>query len=129
MLWGLKRRFPNNQTIRQLHPVVITFGALSGAPYNLSYMTPAVYIAAISWLYVKRHYLAFWSKYNFVLAAGWTSGIAIAGIIIFFAVEIPGGAVEWWGTTVSYQGCEGEACVRFEIPEKGYFGPDPGNFP
>jgi len=97
--------------------------------YNLSYMTPAVYVAAISWLWLKKKHLAFWSKYNFVLGASFTSGIAVAAIIIFFAIQMPGVELNWWGNTVQYQGCEDTACRRLEIPAKGYFGPDPGHYP
>lgn len=86
-------------------------------------------MAAISWIYVKKRYLAFWSKYNFVLAAAWTSGIAIAALVIFFALEIPKVELVWWGNTVSSQGCEDTACVRLELPPKGYFGPEPGTYP
>ena len=73
--------------------------------------------------------LTIFSRYNFVLAAAWTSGIAIAAIIIFFAISVPGVEIVWWGNTVSSQGCEGEACRRLDIPEVGYFGPAPGTFP
>lgn len=54
------------------------------------------------------------------------TGIALAAIVIFFALEIPNVEIDWWGNDVSYLGCEGSACRRFEIPDVGYFGPEPG---
>ena len=51
-------------------------------------------------------------------------------MIIFFAVQFPEINYSWWGTDVPYQGCEGSACVlKAVLPEKGYFGPDPGSLP
>ena len=34
-------------------------------------------VAWLSWIYTKNRYLGFWSKYNFVLSASFSSGIAI----------------------------------------------------
>ena len=64
-----------------------------------------------------------------MLAAAWTSGIAIAAIIIFFGLAIPEVTIDWWGNDVSYQGCEDVACPRLTLPKGTYFGPDPGMYP
>lgn len=58
----LGRKWPKNPIIRNAHPVVMMYGALSWAPLNLAYLWPAVPVAAFSWLYLKKRYLAFWSK-------------------------------------------------------------------
>ncbi|ORX34223.1 OPT oligopeptide transporter protein-domain-containing protein [Kockovaella imperatae] len=130
VMYWLRKKFPNVRIFRQLHPVMFLYGGIQWAPYNLTYMWPSIPIACLSWLYMKKRHLAFWSKYNFVLAAAFSSGIAIAGVIIFFSVQFPDITYEWWGTDVSYQGCEGTACVlKTELPAKGYFGPDPGSLP
>nr|WVH01952.1 OPT oligopeptide transporter protein [Naematelia aurantialba] len=128
MMWGLTRAFPKQKWLRQLHPVMICAGALQWSPYNFSYYWPTVMLTWVSWVYVKRRYLAFWSKYNYVLAAAWMAAIAIAAIVIFFALDIPGVELDWWGNDVSYLGCEGTACTRLPIPDSGYFGPDPGTY-
>lgn len=47
---------------------------------------------------------------------------------MFFGLAIPEKSIDWWGNSVTSIGCEGAYCVLKEIPEKGYFGPDPGNF-
>jgi hypothetical protein len=98
-----------------------------GSPYNFSYYWPNVMVAWFSFQFIRKRYMAFWAKYNYVIAAAFPAGIALAALVIFFCLQIPKGglAIEWWGNDVVYQGCEGTACVRFEIPEKGYFGPDP----
>ena len=108
---------------------MITVGGLYWAPYNISYLWPAVPLTWLSWNYVKPRYLAFWSKYNYVLAASWSTGIALSAIVIFFAIQMPEVEVSWWGNEVSYEGCEGTACRRLPIPDVGYFGPAPGSLP
>ena len=104
---------------------MICAGGLLWAPYNFGNFWPIVPITWLSWIYVKKRYLAFWSKYNFVLAAAWMAGIAISAIVIFFALEIPGVEIDWWGNTTSFNGCEGAACRRLHIPKIGYFGSAP----
>ncbi|KAL8369992.1 hypothetical protein RB595_000380 [Gaeumannomyces hyphopodioides] len=129
IFWLAQRRFRRSGWLRQVHPVAMLYGALTMAPYNLSYQLPAVPIAWVSWIWIKNRYLAFWSKYNFILSAAFSSGVAIAAIIIFFAlqwseVEMPA----WWGTDVVSQGCEGKACVLLPIAKGQTFGPPAGSW-
>lgn len=124
---GLRRAFPRVHWFRNLHPVMICVGGLQWAPTNISYIWPGLVVSWVSWRYIKPRYLAFWSRYNYVLAASWSAAVAIAAIIIFFAVQLPDVSIDWWGNTAD-TGCEAEACVRLALPDKGFFGPDPGNF-
>jgi OPT family oligopeptide transporter len=105
------KRWPKNRYLRQLHPVAIWYGGLGWAPYSFSYAWPAVPIAWMSWIYIRNRYLAFWSKYNFVLSASFSAGIAISGVIMLFTVQWLGISIEWWGNTRPYEGCEGSACT------------------
>ncbi|KAK4688058.1 hypothetical protein P7C73_g2058, partial [Tremellales sp. Uapishka_1] len=128
IVYGLQKAFPRKQWLRQVHPVMICAGGLLWSPYNFANYWPVVILTYISWIYVKRRYLAFWAKYNYVLAAAWMTGIAISAIIIFFGLEIPAVSIDWWGNNVSYEGCEGAGgCPRLAVPDVGYFGPAPGS--
>ncbi|WWC92468.1 OPT family small oligopeptide transporter [Kwoniella dendrophila CBS 6074] len=129
IVYFLRKKYPRTSWLRQIHPVMLCYGGINWAPYNLSYLWPSVPLASFSWFYLRKRYLAFWSKYNFVLAAAWQCGIAIAAIVIFFAVQLPAAELTWWGNTVSAQGCEDTACRRLPIPDIGYFGATPGNLP
>ncbi|TLD11813.1 hypothetical protein PspLS_11664 [Pyricularia sp. CBS 133598] len=129
VFWALQRKFRGSRWLRQVHPVAMLSGSLSLAPYNLSYQLPAVPIAWLSWIYVKQRYVAFWSKYNFVLSAAFSSGIAIAAIIIFFALQWGGDiSLDWWGNSVVAQGCEATACVRLPLADGQTFGPPAGSW-
>ncbi|KAK0382933.1 hypothetical protein NLU13_8849 [Sarocladium strictum] len=126
--WFLNKKFPNWMWIRQIHPVAIMYGGVVWAPYNMSYVWPSVPIAYISWIYLKSRYVGLWSKYNFVLSAAWSCGIAIAGIIIFFSLQFTEVEFEWWGNDVSNQGCEDDACPLKTLQPGEYFGPRIGDF-
>lgn len=67
-------------------------------------------------------------KYNFVLSAAWSCGIAIAGILIFFTLQWTETQFNWWGNDIPYEGCEGEPCTLKTLDDGEYFGPRIGNF-
>ncbi|KAM5344246.1 hypothetical protein ACJ41O_012783 [Fusarium nematophilum] len=121
------RKLPRTHWLAKIHPVVIFSGGHTWSPYNLGYMWPAVLPGWLSWVIVRRRYLAFWSKYNYVLSAAWSTGIAIAAVVIFFAVSYHGADIDWIGNNAD-SGCEAEACTRLKVPEGEYFGPRIGTF-
>lgn len=111
LFYLLIRKYPRNRFVRQIHPVAIWTGALNYCPYSFSYMWPSVPIAWLSWIYIRGRYLAFWSKYNFVLSAAFSAGVAIAGILMLFTVQWYGIEIKWWGSTQAIAGCEGKPCL------------------
>ena len=62
----LQKKYPHWGWLRQLHPVAIMYGGTAWAPYNLSWAWPAVPVAWLSWIYVKRRFIGFWSKVCFL---------------------------------------------------------------
>lgn len=129
LFWWLGKKYPKNKFIRNTHPVVIFNGGLIWAPYNFTYIWPAVPVGWFSWVYLKKRYLGLWSKYNFVLSAAFSAGIAISALVIFFALQYSNIEVTWWGNTAPFEGCEGSgACVLKTLPEGEYFGPRIGDF-
>ncbi|TXT10851.1 hypothetical protein VHUM_02356 [Vanrija humicola] len=124
---GLKKLFPRSKLVRNLHPVAICYGGIQWAPYNFSMYLPGFYLVLISWGYIKRRYLAFWSRYNYILITAFNAGVAVSIIIIFFAVELPGKSIDWWGNNAD-TGCQAVGCRRLAVPERGYFGPEKGTF-
>lgn len=126
-LWYLQKKVKTRWT-RQLHPIALLYGPINWAPYNLSYMLPAAWIAWLSWIWCKSRFIGLWSKYNFVLSASFSSGIAIAAIVMFFALQYNGLELSWWGNDITSAGCEGRACTLLTLKEGGRFGPGPGQF-
>jgi OPT family oligopeptide transporter len=62
VIYYAQKKFPKQSWLRQTHPVVMLYGAIIWAPYNLSYIWPAVPIGWLSMVYMKKRFLAFWSK-------------------------------------------------------------------
>ncbi|KAM3445898.1 hypothetical protein NHJ13734_000075 [Beauveria thailandica] len=131
VFWVLGKKYPDNRVLRQTHPVVLLFGGIQWAPYNISYIWAAVPPAALSWLYLRKRFLGFWSKYNFVLSAALSCGIAVSGIIQFFAVAYKGYEVSWWGNKIVQSHCEDPlnvACRLKHLAKGEFFGPAPGTY-
>lgn len=79
--------------------------------------------------WIKNKFFAWWTKYNYVLAAALDTGIAISGIIIFFCVSYPGAVFpDWWGNNVYVNTADGQGVAWLDIPEQGYFGPGNGTW-
>lgn len=130
----LFKRFGPRSWTRSFQPTLIIGGFLIYAPYNLSYYTMGLYTSIFFMYYVRRHFLSWWEKYNYILYSGLNAGFAFAGIIIFFAVEYHDKSINWWGNTVSYAGMDayissvGRLNATLSAPD-GYFGIRKGNYP
>ncbi|AOW00236.1 YALI0A03949p [Yarrowia lipolytica CLIB122] len=115
------------------NPVNACVGIISFAPGNLCYFTGAIYVGALWRFWVRRRYIKWWAKYTYVLSAGFGCGIALSGIIMFFALSYRTGTtkapeIDWWGNNAPATGFDGQAGPRLDIPAVGYFGP-PAPFP
>ncbi|KAL1617046.1 hypothetical protein SLS54_008041 [Diplodia seriata] len=123
----LQRRLPRTHWFRRAHPIPLLNGGTAWSPYNIAYVWPAVLPGWLSMAYLRTRHLAFWAKYNYVVSAAFSTAIAVAAVVIFFAVEYNGYAVEWWGNGAE-SGCESKACTRLKLPAGEYFGPRVGGF-
>jgi hypothetical protein len=100
---------------------------LQWAPLNLTYFTGGLYFSFAFMYYLRRYKTSWWEKYNYVLSAALTGGVAFSGIIIFFAVQYHPKNISWWGVNVlgeTIDGGAGQQTLLTELPAKGYFGPD-----
>ncbi|KAK2601259.1 hypothetical protein N8I77_010722 [Diaporthe amygdali] len=127
VLYFVTKRLPKSHWISKIHPVMVLSGGVHWAPYNIAYIWPALLPAWFSMVFIRRRYLAFWSKYNYILSAGFSSAIAIAGVIIFFAVHYNGYTIDWWGNDPE-KGCEASSCARLKLAKGDYFGPRKGTY-
>ncbi|KAL5411448.1 hypothetical protein PMIN04_010238 [Paraphaeosphaeria minitans] len=123
-----RRYFPTQRWLRDIHPPAFFYGSIYYAPYNWSYLWPGVVVSYLSHIWLKTRHTAFWAKYNYVLSAAFSSGVAIAAIVIFFALQMQHVSIDWWGNNVVAQGCEDTPCVRHVLGEGEYFGLRMGEF-
>ncbi|CAK7274006.1 hypothetical protein SEPCBS119000_005948, partial [Sporothrix epigloea] len=117
------------QWARQVHPVVLLNGGLYLTPYTISYLWPAIPFAYISRIWIRTRFLAFWSRYNYVLSASLSTAMALAGLIIFFAIDYQVIYIDWWGNNAAGLGCEATAgCPHLTLADGDHFGPGIGEF-
>jgi hypothetical protein len=107
------------------------YGALAWNPYStLVNYWPGVVLAYVFQVHIKRKYLAWWSKYNYILAVGFGSAIPLCAILIFGIISSTKAdetVSSWVTNTISFgDNCDAKGCRAFEIPEIGYIGPAPG---
>ncbi|KAK7536973.1 small oligopeptide transporter, OPT family [Phyllosticta citribraziliensis] len=73
--------------------------------------------------HLRRKFFAWWTKYNYVLAAALDTGTALAGIVIFFCVSYPGAVFpDWWGNTVYLNTDDADGTPWLSMPAQGWFG-------
>jgi len=95
-IWLLARRYPNSFWKYAHTPIIL------GATANMPPAQPVMYtswfiVACIFQFYLFRYRNQWWSKFNYVLSAAMDSGIAVCGLVLFFAFQSRGVAIEWWG--------------------------------
>ncbi|KAK9450953.1 OPT oligopeptide transporter protein-domain-containing protein [Limtongia smithiae] len=124
----LSLKFP--KVFRYFNPVLVVGGMGLWAPYNMSYYTGGLYLSFFFMHYIRRRYVAWWEKYNYVLSAALTAGVAFSAIIIYFSVQYHAKTISWWGNDVISAGVDGGVGqqTRFALPEKGWFGLEPGEW-
>ncbi|KAG0065229.1 hypothetical protein BGZ89_008511, partial [Linnemannia elongata] len=96
--WLLARKFPHVAWLKLVHwPVLLA--ATSNMPPALPYFyTNGLFIGFVFAFLLRRYRYNWWSRYNYLTSAALDTGVAIAGLVIFFAlqaweIEFP----TWWG--------------------------------
>ncbi|CAG8926891.1 unnamed protein product [Penicillium salamii] len=103
-------------------------GHIAGISTGINYSSWAL-VNYIFNHFIKRHYFAWWTKYNYVLAAALDTGLALIGIVIFFCISYPGAHFpKWWGNTVYLNTADAECVAYMAVPSIGYFGPPNGTW-
>lgn len=129
----LKRNGPTKIFQRYFQPTIIIGGMLDFAPYNLLYFTGGLYISYIFMFYIKKNYLLWWEKYNYILTSALSAGVAFSALIIFFTVQYHPHPLHWWGNSIGQQGIEGGEISpiwkNIDTAPDGYIGLRKGHFP
>ncbi|KAG0211422.1 hypothetical protein BGX28_007914 [Mortierella sp. GBA30] len=96
--WLLTRRFPNVSWLKYVHwPVLLA--ATSNMPPALPYFyTNGLFLGFVFAFLLRRYRYNWWSRYNYLTSAALDTGVAICGLIIFFAIQSWEGEMpKWWG--------------------------------
>ncbi|KAG9320156.1 hypothetical protein KVV02_004293, partial [Mortierella alpina] len=77
----------------------VLLAATSNMPPGQPYMyTNGLFIGFIFAFLLRRYRYNWWSRYNYLTSAALDSGLAVAGLVIFFCIQSWGGKFPyWWG--------------------------------
>ncbi|KAJ2395263.1 hypothetical protein GGI05_001668 [Coemansia sp. RSA 2603] len=93
--WLLRRRYPRSIWRHVNIPVALTYiGYMPNAPTH-DFVMFTLFCFVFNYVLMK-YKSAWWQKYNFTLTAALDSGLAVSGIIGYFALQHV--HVSWWGT-------------------------------
>ncbi|KAM0075101.1 hypothetical protein ACKRZS_012918 [Fusarium odoratissimum] len=119
------KAFPHINWLKKIHVPLFLGG--------LNYIPPASGVNYGSWalfgilfgVLVKKRKASWWHRFNFVLSSALDCSVAIAGIVIFFAVFYTGAAdnFSWWGTNVYKDTCDWKSCPYKALAKGQTFGP------
>lgn len=118
---------------RYYNPTIIIGGFLLYAPYNILYYTGGLYLSYGFMYYIKKNYLLWWEKYNYILTSALSAGVAFSALLIFFTVKYDSLEINWWGNEVLNYGVEGDNAplnwLDISKAPDGYFGLRKDQFP
>lgn len=131
LCFAVKYYFRKREAVKYFEPVLIIGGFLIYAPYNLSYITPGLIASYFFMHVIRKRYVNWFQKYNYLLSGALTAGVAFSSIIIFFAVQYHDKSISWWGNNVMYEGMDylSPGLLDVSTAPDGYFGPREGHYP
>ncbi|KAK5111395.1 hypothetical protein LTR85_012169 [Meristemomyces frigidus] len=122
--WYYAKKMWPKSILRYAHPLVMMMGGVVWAPNNLSMFWESLYFSYFFGVYVKNRWPGWWAKYALVLASALASGMAISGLVQFFAITNSGATVpNWWGTTQYESTCDFQDCRYKSVAPGQTFGP------
>nr|AGA20372.1 oligopeptide transporter 1 [Phanerodontia chrysosporium] len=127
--WLVQKRF-SHPFLRYINwPIVFNGTAALPPATPLNYVSWAAVCFVFNYVVRRRHF-SWWTKYNYVLSAALDAGLAIAQVVIFFALEYPSkGTIglntiqSWWGNTVMSNTADGERLPLIALADGQTFGP------
>ncbi|KAF7332678.1 OPT oligopeptide transporter [Mycena kentingensis (nom. inval.)] len=121
----LARRYPLSYW--RFVNIPVFFGGVAAIPAASPYNYAAWGLVGFIFNYViRRRSFRWWMRYNYILSAALDAGVALALVIMFFAVQYPRGglSLDWWGNNVWINTNDAMGVPRlFPDPETGTFGP------
>lgn len=128
----ITRKYPNSILKYVNFPAVFNGTSTAIPPATAVNFIPWALVGFIFQYVIRRRNFTWWTKYNYVLSAGLDSGVAVAGVLIFFCLQYPkhntigrNTIAKWWGNTVFINNADGQGLPHLDIdPAIGHFGPD-----
>jgi len=121
-IYLVARFYPRSGARYLVAPVIFGGTGLIPPATTLNYGAWAI-VGYIFNKLIKDKYNGWWSRYNYILSAALDSGLFIALIIIFFALQVDNKVKpNWWGNNIINTVGDGNAIVQ-KVLTNGTFGP------
>lgn len=113
--------------MRRINEMVILSGALGSNWYGAF---GSWFIAILFSCYVRPRFPKWYAKYAFLLTCAIDVGNSYSALIMFFSTSYKHfSSIDWWGNTVVANNADAKLGIpRLAVPEKGYFGLNPGQW-
>ncbi|KAK3143823.1 hypothetical protein QOZ80_4AG0305430 [Eleusine coracana subsp. coracana] len=98
-VWLLARALPAHARWISLINLPVLLGATGNMPpASTLNFTAWCFVGMVFNFIVFRYWKGWWQRYNYVLSAAMDAGVAIMGVVIYFALGMGGHNLNWWGT-------------------------------
>lgn len=97
--WLLQKVFPQQRWISLIHLPVLLGATAAMPPASSVNFNSWIIVATIFNYYVFKYRKNWWQRYNYVLAAALDAGLAFMTVLLYFALNMEGIGIDWWGTS------------------------------
>ncbi|KAL6651309.1 hypothetical protein ACP70R_010234 [Stipagrostis hirtigluma subsp. patula] len=110
IVWLVARALPAHARWISLVNLPVLLGATGNMPpASTLNFTAWCFVGTVFNFFVFRYRKGWWQRYNYVLSAAMDAGVAIMGVVIYFALGMGGHQLDWWGS-------QGEHCDLATCP-------------
>ncbi|KAF9368875.1 hypothetical protein CPB97_004191, partial [Podila verticillata] len=96
--WLAVKKWPNVAWLKMVHWPVLLAATSMMPPYLPYFYTNGLAMGFIFMFWVRRYRYDWWSRYNYLTSAALDSGLAISGLVIYFALQNQNiNFPIWWG--------------------------------
>ncbi|KAJ9094171.1 hypothetical protein QFC19_008021 [Naganishia cerealis] len=127
IVYVLYRQYPNSW-VRFIN-VPIFFNAAGNIPPANTTQYSLWFIVGFIFNYlIRKKAFAWWKRYNYLTQAALDTGVALATIIIFFALSYNGIKLVWGGNTIGSDTYDSKSIPYLSVASGKHFGKGPGEF-
>lgn len=127
IVYLLYRRYPKSW-IKYINPPIFFNAAGNIPPANTTQYSLWFIVGFLFNFLMRKRAFAWWKRYNYLLQAALDSGVALATIIIFFALSYTNTHLSWWGNNVGKNTMDAKGTPAFTVPKGSHFGRGVGEF-
>ncbi|CAM6126100.1 unnamed protein product [Calypogeia fissa] len=96
-VWLLSRRYPKSKWISMINVPIFIAAASEVPPATSLNLGAWVIVGTIFNYFIFNYRKRWWQRYNYILSAALDAGTAFMAVALYFALELEGRSLDWWG--------------------------------